>query len=60
MTHPYGPEAEAEHALENARSAVIIADEKCGEAEYGSEVMSALERARREVEYALRVIRGQV
>lgn len=59
-THPHGPENEAHHALQNALNAVRIADEKCEAAEYGTDIMTSLEVARRALEFAIRVQEGKV
>lgn len=57
--HPYGPEAEAIHALQNAINATIVADEKAETAEYGDEIMQSLEEARRLLTHALRVMESK-
>ena len=57
--HPYGPEAEASHALQNAINAAIVADEKAAEADYGTEIMQSLAEARKLLEHALRVMEGR-
>lgn len=58
--HPHGPEVEAHHAVERALSALIIATEKCEEADYGHvHVLDPLNTARVLIHGALRAIEGR-
>lgn len=52
-------ESEAQDALKAAAAAAARADEACQDAGYGSEVLGAIEDARRALEYAIRLVEGK-
>ena len=60
MANPSFEEREAQRALRAAFAAVIVAEEKCRAADYGSEVRATCEEARKAIAYAVALVEGRV